>query len=304
MDDIDFHLALRSHFTDHNKFHDFYLFTLEADIFIANFQQDKYFYIKVLDYKLNLEKTLGSKEKEIKNYELVKHLNVTPQLLSHDCITISNLIITDQINSTTISYMIIEKWGQSLYHKYIKSRKDQIDPDFFLGPGIPSEVFLYCPQQRDYYFPAFIPTEIMTQVYNIVLLLYQNNIGLQDIHTGNWVEKDGLVKVVDLEDVTITHCRTNLLVNNSLAKAVKILAADINITVLQEAYDNGARDVTMALLAMIKIEMYTDTITIAEEEIYQFLIKQGAQIPIAIDYINEKFSYKTSWLNFLTNLQK
>lgn len=303
--DIDFHSALTSYFADHNKFHSFYLFTLEADIFIANFHQDKEVYIKALDYKLklNLENTICNQatfgNREIENYDLVKHLCVTPQLLSHDCITIPNLILTNHISSVTISYMIIEKWGQSLYHKYIEPQREQICTLDFLGPGISSEVFLYCPQQRDYYFPVSIPTEIMIQVYNIVLLLYQNNVRLNDIHTGNWIEKDGLVKVIDLEDVTITHRGTNLLVNNSLAKAVKILDSDINITALQEAYDNGARNVTMALLAMIKIEMYTDTITTAEKEIYQFLIKQGAQIPIAIDYINEKFPYKTYLLQFL-----
>lgn len=321
------HQILLSYFKDNNRFEYFWNFIQQAGEITEEFNKNSKVYIKLLDcleneannqtiihHECSPECPLACVDpinSECGNYMKIKHCNVAPQLLQYGFITIPNIIrnelcednvIIDKHISAHIKYMIIEKHGQSLFNKYA----GVIDfDDNLLGPGLVSEELLFSAGIFATAFPSFIPADIRTQVYDIVWLLYQNNIRLNDIHLGNFVEKDGLVKVIDLEDITLIEHDPDLLVNNSLVKVVKILYLGVSkywdSTLIVEAYKNGARDVTPALLAMIDLNggVLYDTI----EDTYKFLIQCGASIEAAITEIKSSIANNERQIKLIEFLQ-
>lgn len=231
---------LTSYFTDHNKFRSIWALAEEITDLVDDINKTAPVYIKLLNCQKANKTVSYSRVSESDNYLKVADFQVTPQLLDHDCLTFADLILADKARTIKIHYMVSEKWGISLHSKYAPSR---------VGFGVVSQMFLFYPDIIAE-ISHQIPPEIIAQVYDIVLLLYKNNISLNDIHLGNFVEKDGLVKVIDLEDMSTVIYDPTLSVENSLTKEIKIMGGCVRS--LRDAYDAGARDVTEALQTLFK----------------------------------------------------
>ncbi len=76
-----------------------------------------------------------------------------------------------------------------------------MDLYIYRGPGEDTSTLISNPEYFDILFPQVIPKNIKSQVWNIITTLYKLSIFLCDIHTGNFVVKDGIVKVIDLEQI-------------------------------------------------------------------------------------------------------
>lgn len=327
------HNILLANIKDHINFTDCYEVMEKATDIISTYNKTAEVYIKLTQCTEGLEDGVNDSSlihfcspectchldnpelyTEINNYLKIKDLDVAPRLLQYGYLIIPNIV--DRF-SCKIIYMMTKKWGESLFDKYAKDLEANKN---YLGPGIYSEVLLFSPKTFAEHFPSFLPIEIRNQVYDIVWLLYQNNIKLFDLHLGNFVEKDGLVKVIDMEDIKFIRHDPDLLVNNSFLKIVKILNYEyywpdliseyyLDLQLMKEAYQNGATDATEALTSLLSI---TDGYLYDElDEIYDFLVQCGADIKAILDFINDEFKRRlrrrkelTDFFNFLDLLNK
>jgi hypothetical protein len=137
-------------------------------------------------------------KKNIKIYNDIGHLNITPPLIEYKQLfkfkvgeigDYEGKVYDDKLGAV---YMIVtERFGQSIATKYMGLDAD--DPR--LGPGTYTEAF--DDKCYDQFFPKQIPENIRSQVKPLLHKLKEAGWQHEDIHAGNFVVKDEIVKIID-----------------------------------------------------------------------------------------------------------
>jgi hypothetical protein len=89
--------------------------------------------------------------------------------------------------------IITEKYGISLLEKYLNNDVS------YGGPGPDSKLILEC---FDDHFPSLIPENIRQQIMPLLQKLESLGYKHDDVHAGNFLVKDDVVKIIDFDCVT------------------------------------------------------------------------------------------------------
>jgi serine/threonine protein kinase len=133
-------------------------------------------------------------------YNSINNLSISPEL-------IEIVKLTDTIeygwyeNGEKLSFnfnilycIVTKKYGVSLLEKYLNNDIIQ-----FGGPGFTSNTFN---EYFDEFFPDTIPSIIRSQIYPLVLKFKDAGWLHDDIHAGNFVVENDIVKIIDFDCVS------------------------------------------------------------------------------------------------------
>lgn len=195
------------------------------DVIIANIRRYGYRHHDYIKYKSNGnicvklycvfgDHLVSSLKNTIEIHKDIAHLNITPKLI--ECKQIlkyktgyfrnngekiyynedwyNNI---DIVNS--IYVLVTEKYGISLAEKYMNWK----DGDVTLGPGPDLSLLRNRPELFEKQFPSkIIPNHIRTQIIPLVKKLEDHGWHYDDIHAGNFVVHNDIVKIIDFDCVT------------------------------------------------------------------------------------------------------
>jgi hypothetical protein len=137
---------------------------------------------------------------EITCYNRLKDSGLTPKFISGEILCKLKAYDEDAYSIDTIALVKTEKCGKSLLELYIPKElhKECGGPgEYIHNNGNPREYL------RDYFPEKYIPSHIYDQVIDILMTL-KDKYGIEhdDIHPGNFLQKDDKVYVIDFSCVT------------------------------------------------------------------------------------------------------
>lgn len=159
---------------------------------------DKTVYMKI--YCMNELYDIEDLEKELQLHEDVKHLNISPPLISCQELLrfkVGYLDGEEKIYEDPrlgVAWLItIERYGKSLSDKYFNSEIGGPGPS---ARNLDDETF-------DSLFPSErIPEDIRTQIRPLLQILKELGWCHDDIHVGNFVVRDDIVKIIDFNCIS------------------------------------------------------------------------------------------------------
>ena len=226
---------------------------------------DRFVKISFTDPELN-------RPNEVDWYEELEELKVTPKLFDYGHLSDEKYKNhAKEINIEKVFFISTEKWGISVFDKYIDRVEglNKSDKDAYLGPGLFTSIYIRSPSMFDRSFPsAYIPEKIKKQIWNILMKLYDYGVEHFDIHTGNFVVKNGIVKIIDLDDCQ--RVEEKAVPNKTLKDVIEYSGTDLDLLIEME--EAGADDYDEAFLA--SLESLTGS---NYEEIVDFFVKGGIE---------------------------
>lgn len=139
---------------------------------------------------------------EIKIYNLLQPLHITPKLIKYENIKVCDLFDDNNMILDTYyyHYLVIEKYGESLWDLYSDNNWEGANIYEYYDAYIKALEGNTNKEELNVFnimFPPCIPNEIREQVK----IIYQKMVTVgylhQDMHAGNFLVKDGIVKVID-----------------------------------------------------------------------------------------------------------
>jgi len=147
---------------------------------------DKYrnnnYYIKIVAECEFVQDCREEYERTLALYRDISSLNITPALVKN--------IILHEDEDVFMYGLVTERYGESLKQKYCKGYDAVPGPDSY-------KVF----QKFDCYFLDTIPLHVREQVKVLIIVLLEAGWVHCDLHAGNFVIDEGVVKIIDFDMV-------------------------------------------------------------------------------------------------------